>query len=64
MRVTRHKARGIETEHPAVFPVALPDFLMRAYADEGDIVFEPFAGAGSRLREVTDAYFKRGEFAA
>jgi DNA modification methylase len=49
LRITRHKARGIETEHPAVFPVALPEFLMRAYADEGDVVFEPFAGAGTTL---------------
>ncbi len=49
LRITRHKARGIETEHPAVFPVALPDFLMRAYADEGDVVFEPFAGSGTTI---------------
>jgi DNA modification methylase len=49
LRITRHKARGIETEHPAVFPVALPDFLMRAYADESDVVFEPFAGAGTSI---------------
>jgi DNA modification methylase len=49
LRITRHKARGIETEHPAVFPVALPDFLMRAYADDGDVVFEPFAGAGTTI---------------
>ena len=49
LRITRHKARGIETEHPAVFPVALPDFLMRAYADEGDIVFEPFAGSATTI---------------
>ncbi len=32
-----------------MFPVALPDFLMRAYADEGDVVFEPFAGAGTTI---------------
>jgi DNA modification methylase len=49
LRITRHKARGIETEHPAVFPVALPDFLMRAYADEGEVLFEPFAGAGTTI---------------
>jgi DNA modification methylase len=49
LRITRHKARGIETKHPAVFQVALPDFLMRAYADEGDVVFEPFAGAGTSI---------------
>ncbi|WP_051213316.1 site-specific DNA-methyltransferase [Rubritepida flocculans] len=49
LRITRHKGRGIETEHPAVFPVALPEFLMRAYTDEGDAVFEPFAGSGTTI---------------
>ncbi len=49
LRITRHKARGIETEHPAVFPVKLPEFLMRAFSDEGDVVFEPFAGSGTTL---------------
>ncbi|MCQ4162157.1 site-specific DNA-methyltransferase [Roseomonas sp. GC11] len=49
LRITRHKGRGIETEHPAVFPVALPEFLMRAYTDEGEAVFEPFAGSGTTL---------------
>jgi DNA modification methylase len=47
IRVVRHKSRGIECEHPAVFPVKLPEFAMRAYTDEGDIVYEPFAGAGT-----------------
>jgi DNA modification methylase len=49
LRITRHKGRGIETEHPAVFPVVLPEFLMRAYTDEGDAVFEPFAGSGTTI---------------
>lgn len=49
LRITRHKARGIETEHPAVFPVALPEFVMNAYSDQNDIVFEPFAGSGTTL---------------
>ena len=49
LRITRHKARGIETEHPAVFPVALPEFVMNAYSDQDDIVFEPFAGSGTTL---------------
>jgi DNA modification methylase len=49
VRITRHKARGIETEHPAVFPVALPEFVMRAYSDDGDVVYEPFAGSGTSL---------------
>ena len=49
LRIRAHKARGIETEHPAVFPTALPDFVMRAYSDEGDLCFEPFSGSGTSL---------------
>jgi DNA modification methylase len=49
IRITRHKARGIETEHPAVFPVALPAFLMQAYGDAGALVYEPFSGAGTTI---------------
>jgi DNA modification methylase len=49
LRITRHKARGIETEHPAVFPVKLPEFLMQAFTDEGALVFEPFAGSGTTI---------------
>ena len=49
IRVMRHKARGIETEHPAVFPVALPEFVMRSYSDEHAIVYEPFAGSGTSI---------------
>jgi len=49
VRISRHKERGIETEHPAVFPVRLPAFLMEAYSDEGDLMIEPFAGSGTTL---------------
>ena len=49
LRITRHKARGIETEHPAVFPVALPAFVMNAYSNEGDVIYEPFSGSGSTI---------------
>jgi DNA modification methylase len=49
IRITRHKARGIETEHPAVFPVALPEFVMRAFSNEREIVYEPFAGSGTSI---------------
>ena len=49
LRLTRHKGRGIETEHPAVFPVVLPEFLMRTYTDEGGVVFEPFGGSGTTI---------------
>ncbi len=49
IRITRHKARGIETEHPAVFPTALPAFVMNAYSDSGDVIYEPFSGSGSTI---------------
>ena len=38
-----------EIDHPAVFPVGLPKFVMEAYSDEGDIVFEPFSGSGTTI---------------
>ena len=49
LRLTRHKGRGIETEHPAVFPVGLPELLLQSYANLGDAVFEPFAGSGTTI---------------
>lgn len=49
LRISRHKARGIEIGHPAVFPVRLPEFLMRTYTDDGDVVFDPFGGSGTTL---------------
>jgi DNA modification methylase len=49
IRITRHKARGIETEHPAVFPVKLPEFVMEAYSDGGAVIYEPFAGSGTTI---------------
>lgn len=49
LRITRHKARGMETEHPAVFPILLPEFVMKTYSEPGDIVFEPFSGSGTTI---------------
>ncbi len=49
VRITRHKERGIEVEHPAVFPVKLPAFAMETFSRPGDVVFEPFAGSGTTL---------------
>jgi len=36
-------------EHAAAFPVALPDFFIRAYSDEGDMWADPFLGSGTTL---------------
>tara|TARA_R110000868_G_scaffold169695_1_gene404768 strand:- start:1868 stop:2263 length:396 start_codon:yes stop_codon:yes gene_type:complete len=42
---------GVEsgTGHPAAYPVSLPEFFIRAYSDEGDIVFDPFMGSGTTM---------------
>lgn len=40
---------GKDIDHPAVFPVGLPEHIMLAYSDVGDIVYEPFSGSGSSL---------------
>lgn len=40
------------SDHPAAFPVALPEFFVKAYTDEDDTVFDPFMGSGSTLLAV------------
>ena len=50
IRIMRHKGKiGQNIDHPAVFPVALPEFFIYAYSDIGAIVFEPFGGSGSTM---------------
>lgn len=49
VRVMRHKARGIEVGHPAVFPVELVAEMLTAFSDPGDVVFEPFGGSGTQI---------------
>ncbi|CAJ0888596.1 hypothetical protein R1479_04425 [Ralstonia mannitolilytica] len=50
IRVMRHKGKiGREIDHPAVFPVALPEFVIEAYTDPGDIVFDPFGGSSTTM---------------
>lgn len=40
---------GGDGTHSAAFPVALPQWFIRAYSDPGDTVFDPFMGSGSTL---------------
>lgn len=42
---------GVEkaTGHTAAFPVALPEFFIKAYSDAGDCVFDPFMGSGTTI---------------
>jgi DNA modification methylase len=41
--------REREIDHPAVFPLGLPKFVMEAFSNTGEIVFEPFAGSGTTI---------------
>jgi DNA modification methylase len=45
-RVCRHKARGIECKHPAVFPVLLASEALKAWPG---LAYEPFAGSGTTM---------------
>jgi DNA modification methylase len=49
IHINRQATSGIEREHPAVFPVPFPEFIIRTYSNEGEIVYEPFAGSGSTI---------------
>jgi DNA modification methylase len=40
---------GLTGVHSAPFPVALPDFFVRAYSDLGDTWIDPFCGSGTVL---------------
>jgi len=35
--------------HSAPYPVALPEFFIKAFSDEKDCIFDPFLGSGSTL---------------
>lgn len=38
-----------DSEHPAKFPITLPDKILPLYCNKGDLVFDPFSGSGSTL---------------
>ncbi|HSZ37827.1 MAG TPA: site-specific DNA-methyltransferase [Acidimicrobiales bacterium] len=40
---------AVRVQHPAPFPVELPQKLMELYTYAGDLVVDPFAGSGSTL---------------
>ncbi len=62
IRINREYQRGIHTQnHPAVFPTALPEFIMKTWSRPGDIVYEPFAGSGTSL--LAGSNLKRRVFA-
>src|SRR5208283_1698411 len=40
---------ALRVQHPAPFPVELPQRLMELYTYRGDLVVDPFCGSGSTL---------------
>jgi DNA modification methylase len=38
-----------KTEHPAQFPIEIAERCVLAFTNEGDVVFDPYAGVGSSL---------------
>ena len=42
-------AAAASGDHPAAFPVVLPEFFIKTFSDVGDICFEPFSGSGTTI---------------
>lgn len=40
---------GANSEQSASFPVALPEFFVKAYSDSGDVWIDPFLGSGTTI---------------
>jgi site-specific DNA-methyltransferase (adenine-specific) len=38
-----------QKDHPAQMPIQLADRLLKLFARKGDIVYDPFAGAGTTM---------------
>lgn len=49
IRMPSEKLRGIHDAHPAVFPVALPEFIFKTWSQPYDLVYEPFSGSGTSI---------------
>jgi DNA modification methylase len=50
IRIVPHKGRGkVENSHPALFPVALVEYVSAPFTKEGDTLYEPFSGSGTTI---------------
>lgn len=50
IRIMRQKGPiGPDIDHPAVFPIGLPEHIMLAYSNPDDVVYEPFSGGGTSI---------------
>ena len=43
------RTESTQGSHSAPFPRALVEFFLKAYSDEGDLVFDPFMGSGTTM---------------
>ncbi|MDF1486095.1 site-specific DNA-methyltransferase [Ramlibacter sp. H39-3-26] len=41
-------------QHSAAFPLALPQWFIKLFTDEGDVVLDPFAGSGTTLQAAVE----------
>ena len=48
-RIPAEKARNHAFDHPAMFPVVLPEAHIKACTQPGERVFEPFGGSGTTM---------------
>lgn len=51
--VLRCSAETTNKGHPAVFPLAIPEFFIKLLTDEGDLVVDPFCGSGTALEAAS-----------
>ena len=43
------RTESTQGSHSTPFPRALVEFFLKAYSDEGDVVFDPFMGSGTTM---------------
>jgi DNA modification methylase len=47
MNVLHESVETMPKEHPAVFPESIPEFFVKLFTVEGDLVLDPFCGSGT-----------------
>jgi len=47
--VIEARTESSQGNHSAPYPRAIPEFFIKAFSDEGDVIFDPFAGSGTTL---------------
>ncbi len=62
IRIVRNIVNGLGRQHPATFPVELGRFVLEAFSDTKDCVFDPFVGSGTTL--IAGELYNRQVFAA